>query len=328
MRDSIADRGYRFEFFQAVRVLERLYRQRERVGATSHPSREVARFIGNVTLTFPASQIQKVELDDREDAQPRVVVNFMGLTGPLGVLPRHYTELLLERTYHKDFTLRDFLTLFDHRMISLFYRAWEKYRFPIAYERGNDTFTGYLSSLIGMGTAGLQRRLKIEDQGLLLYAGLLLQRPHSASGLEGILRNYFDVPVKVCQFFGHWVRLGEENQTRIGVQNHQLGFNAICGSRVWDRQSKFRVRVGPLKYAAFESFLPGGSAHAPLMQLSRLFAGLELDFDAQLVLLAGEVPACRLQSGGGARLGWSSWLKVREFAHDAEDTVLPCNDLP
>ena len=323
MKESITEHGCRFEFFQAVRLLERLYPGRAPVGTTALPGDEVAHFAAHVTLTFPASQIQSVSVPEAENAQPKVTVNFMGLTGPSGVLPRHYTELLLEREYRKDRTLRDFLDIFNHRMISLFYRAWEKYRFPIAYERGQDTFTGYLSSIIGMGTPGLQRRLHVEDQGLLLYAGLFLQRPHSAAALEGILRDYFNAFVQVRQFHGHWVRLGDDNQTRLGRQNYQLGVNAICGSRVWDRQSKFRIRIGPLRHGVFENFLPGGSAYRPLMQLARLFAGLGLDFDVQLVLRAGEVPACRLQSAGvGARLGWSSWLKVREFTQDAADTVL------
>jgi len=327
MRDSILEQGYRFEFFQAVRVLERMFRGREPVGLASTPDREVARFRAHLTLAFPASQIQEVKLPDGEDPQPRVFVNFMGLTGPSGILPRHYTELLLERDYRKDPALREFLDLFNHRMISLFYRAWKKYRFPAAYERGDDAFTAGLFSFIGMGTAGLQGRLAVADQGLLLYAGLFVQRPRSGAGLEGILRHYFGVPVRVEQFCGRWVKLGEENETRLGVQNHCLGSNAVCGSRIWDRQSKFRIRLGPLDRGAFDGFLPDGAAHRPLVQMARLFAGVELDFDAQLVLRAGEVPACRLQSApGGSRLGWSAWLKTRAFAQDAADTVLACND--
>jgi type VI secretion system protein ImpH len=58
------------------------------------------------------------------------------------------------------------------------------------------------------------------------------------------------------------------------------------------------------------------------MKLARLFAGLGLDFDVQLMLRADQVPACRLQSAGGARLGWSAWLQTHARSHDAADTVL------
>jgi type VI secretion system protein ImpH len=323
MKHQIVEHGYGFEFFQAVRVLERLFPGREPIGGTSHPSREVARFGIHVSLAFPASEIHEVVISDDEDPQPAVLVNFFGLAGPSGVLPHHYTELLLERAYLKDRTLRDFLDLFNHRMISLFYRAWEKYRLPAAYERGNDACSAYLTNLVGFGTGGLRKRLTINDQVWLYYGGLLLQRPHCACNLEGMVRDYFGVPAEVRQFHGHWVRLGEENETRLNKQNQQLGFNAVLGSRVWDRQSKFRLRLGPIGLAAFERLLPGGYHHTPLMEMSRLFAGLEFDFDVQLVLKAAEVPACRLRtSGTGARLGWSSWLKTKPFARDAADTVL------
>jgi type VI secretion system protein ImpH len=179
-----------------------------------------------------------------------------------------------------------------------------------------------------MATHGLQGRLAVDDQGLLLYAGFFNKQPHSASALESVLRDYFECSVQVIQFQGRWVRLGEENRTRLGVENHALGVNTVCGEQTWDRQSKFRVRAGPLPLATFLGFLPGARAHDQVMQLARLFAGTEYDFDLQLVLKAKEVPACQLLSKtpGGAYLGWSSWLKTREFSRDADDTLLRCNN--
>jgi len=325
MKDSILENACVFDFFQAIVVLEWLYPDRTPVGRMGLPSREIARICARLTLEFPASEIQEVVLGKEEDPQPRMTVNFMGLTGPLGVLPTSYTELLLERRSAKDFTLREFLDLFNHRIVSLFYRAWEKYRFPVSFRRHeDDTFSQYLSDLIGMGTPGLQQRLAFKDAALLFYSGLFAQHPHSASGLEGILRDYYGVPCHVEQFVGRWVRLGPENETRLGTHNTELGVNAVLGSHIWDRQSKFRACLGPLDLAIFRRLLPCGDGFKPLIQMIRLYAGMEYDFDVQLALKAPQVPRCQLRSSGieGAHLGWSSWLKIGEFKKDSFDTVL------
>ena len=49
-----------------------------------------------------------------------MTVTFMGLTGPKGVLPSHFTRLLLRRLRAKDATLRDFFDLLNHRRVALF----------------------------------------------------------------------------------------------------------------------------------------------------------------------------------------------------------------
>lgn len=329
MRHSITEEPFRFDFFRAVRILESLYPGREPVGASANPSREVIRFGAHATLSFPASEIQSLVPEIDENNPARMVVNFLGLTGPLGVLPQPYTEFLIERLNQKDTTLRDFFDLFNHRAISLFYRAWEKYRFPVDYERsaGEDRFSQYLSGLVGLGTDGLSGRLAFEDLSLLRYSGLMNQRPHSATGLEGTLRDFFSVPVSITQFLGTRIRLGAENHTLLGIQNTELGANSILGEKVWDRQSRFRVRLGPLSIKLFKAFLPASDSFLPLVQIVRIYAGMEFDFDIQLILKAPEVPGCQLLSEGeqGSYLGWSSWLKTQEFRRDPEDTVLAGN---
>jgi type VI secretion system protein ImpH len=326
------EEAYRFDFFQAVRVLERLYVDRKPVGQDVDPSQEVVRFRSRLSLSFPPSALYEIARRAHSSGPVEMTVSFMGLTGPLGVLPRHYTELLLERVRNKDLALRDFLDLFNHRFISLFYRAWEKYRLPIAYERaaldreGYDCFSLCLFDLIGMGTKGLRGRLEVEDDALLFYAGLLTQHPRSASALASLLQDYFGVPVEVIQMTGQWLLLTQENRSRLGPSeaNNALGVSTVLGGRVWDQQAQFTLRVGPLAFPTFCQFLPSGSAFRSLVQLTRYFVGQECDFDIQLVLKAAAVPWCRLGETGdhAPRLGWSSWLKTGEFTHDAGDAVL------
>ncbi|HYP28086.1 MAG TPA: type VI secretion system baseplate subunit TssG [Blastocatellia bacterium] len=323
----LLDEPYRFEFFQAVRLLGMISPDRQPVGRTSVPSREVVRFRTRVSLEFPPSQIHQITKADGEDggeAPPQMMVAFMGLTGPLGVLPSHYTELLLERTRYKDTALWDFLDLFNHRMISLFHRAWEKYRFAMTYERGTDQFTEFLFHMIGMGTRGLRGRMSFPDQALLFYSGLVTQRPHSASAIESIIGDFFGITARVVQFSGQWLRLDDESLSRLGSANSELGVNTVAGSRVWDSQSKFRLRLGPLRFDEFTAFLPTGNAFKPASELVRFLAGMEFDFDVQPVLKAEEVPACILTTRAKRRpmLGWTSWLKTRDFDEDDGQVVL------
>lgn len=321
------DEAPQFDFFQAVRLLERIYPGRRAVGREGPPSQEVVRFRARPSLEFPASPIYDVSRENPEGSPetPQMVINFIGLTGPTGVLPTPYTELLVERVRYKDTALRDFLDLFNHRMASLFYRAWERSRFPVAYERGGDNpFTQYLLDLVGMGTRGLRERIGIQDEGLLFYAGLIAQRPHSATAIELILGDYFGVPVCLQQFAGQWLDIDEASLTRVGNANSELGVNVIVGTRFFDRQSRFRVRLGPLDFGQFRAFLPTGSAFEPVTNLVRWLAGMEFDFDIQLVLKAIEVPSCQLITQGPEipMLGWTTWLKTRPLKIDDPQLVL------
>jgi type VI secretion system protein ImpH len=316
---------FSFDFFQAVRLLERLLPERTSVGLFAHPSTEVARFGAHASLAFPASQIQA--LDWPEDKPLQMAVNFMGLTGPLGVLPNPYTSLIIERMRVSDYSTRDFLDIFNHRMISLFYRAWRKYRFDVACEAGErDLFSRHLLSLLGMGTDGLRDRQAVPDDSLIYYAGLLAQRPRSAQALRQILGDYFDVPVELDQFAGGWYRLDTETQCRLDANSEstQLGFGAVVGDEVWNQQSRVRIVLGPLSLERYTDFLPDGKAFARLQAWVKFFSNDEWDFEVKLILERDQVPACTLgaEDVPGPQLGWTSWVKSAPFSRDPEDTVL------
>ena len=314
----------RFNFFQAVRVLERLQKQRQRVGEFGDPTGEAVRFGVNNSLAFPPSQINAIEWD--ESAQPSMTVNFMGLTGPNGVLPHTYTEFVRDRIRAKDPTLRDFLDIFNHRMISLFYRAWEKYRFYVSYERDQqDRFSRYLMSFAGLGTSGLEHRQKLRDETFLFYCGLLALQPRSAVALEQILNDYFEVPVSVEQFAGSWRALAESDLCLMdekGGCSAQLGVGAVAGDEIWDRQSRARIVLGPLSIETYCDFLPGGGAYEPLRNLMDFFSNRQVEFEVQLVLKKDDVPACELIDPGQL-LGWTTWMKATPFfERDPADTIL------
>jgi type VI secretion system protein ImpH len=331
---------YRFDFFQAVRLLERLARDEGNrlpsrpVGADHPPEQECVHFRALPSLSFPTAPVTQI----RSQTAAEMAVSFLGLTGVSGVLPPHYTALILRRLRSKDSSLRDWLDVFNHRLVSLFYRAWEKYRLPFAYERARldqsgrepEKVTQALYSLIGRATAGQRGRQSIPDEVFLFYGGHFAHHPRSAAALEQLLTDYFATPVCVLQLQGHWLYLERDDQARLPSReyprgrNTRLGEDVVIGERVWGVQNKFRLRVGSLTYRQFLQFLPQmGKRLRLLCQMARAYVGLELTFDVQLVLRVDETPQLRLGAGGEERpyLGWNTWVRSTAFVRDAEEAI-------
>lgn len=317
---------YRFEFFQAVLLLRRLHADRVRVGVEGPPDREAVRFRALNSLAFPASEVAKIEPPAGGLGPPTLTVAFMGLTGPTGVLPRHYTDFVSARRREGDEATASFFDLFNHRMISLFFRAWEKYRPGPAREGGGpDLLARSLLALIGLGTPGLGGRHTFPDTALLSHAGVFAQRRRPAVMLERLLQVHFGLDVEVRQFSGRWLALDSADRSALGPEgpHNGLGTGLSLGGRVWDEQGKFRLRLGPLTYRQFLAFSPDGPDFLALCQMTRLYVDGGLDFDVQLVLKADEVPGCLLShaAGAGSRLGRHAWLKRQPRANDADDAV-------
>jgi type VI secretion system protein ImpH len=327
---ALRDHPQKFEFFQAVRLLERLQADREPVGWFAKPEREVASFGVNNSLIFPPSQIHS--LDWTPGKKPRLIVNFMGLTGNIGILPYAYTEYIIERMRAKDRTIEAFFDIFNHRMISLFYQAWEKYRFAVAYERNQrDRFSKHVMALIGLGTEGLQNRQPVPDQSLLFYAGLLSMQARSGVALEQLVADYFNVPVKVEQFVGAWYPIKVREQCRFEDNDSistQLGFGVIVGDAVWDQQVRVRIKIGPLPVARYLDFLPSGKAYNALRAVTDFYGRGDVEFEVQLFLKQDDVPHCYMGEEGPAApmLGWFSWMKSKpDFDRSPGDAIFLLN---
>lgn len=322
-----------FSFFQTVRMLSRLHATRAPVGGWADPSTEVVRFAASTSLGFPASEIQALTLPDDSrngsGAPARMTVNFLGLTGPQGVLPHLYTEQAAALARGRDTALRDFLDLFNHRVLSLFYRAWKSQQPAVLQEEGgDDRLHDHLLDLAGLGTDGMHGRLPVPDSALAFYAGVLSLRARPADGLARLVGDYFDVPATVEQFVGEWRHVDARGQCTLDGDDDagRLGFG-VLGNAAWDAQARVRLRLGPLSRAQYDAFLPGGDAHAALCALVRLYAAEEVGVDAQLVLARGDVPPCVLgpparDGPAPPKLGRGTWLASRPLGRDPDETAL------
>jgi type VI secretion system protein ImpH len=261
-------------------------------------------------------------------------VTFLGLHGPSGVLPRHYSELVSQQVRRKSLALRDLLDVFNHRAVAMHFLAWRKYRLPAEFEIGprdqDDPITAALYALIGFATGGLRDRLAVEDAVLVHYGGLFAQPARSAVGLELLLSDYIGRPVRISQFIGRWAPLAAEDCTSLATAARPfgnfaaLGVNAVAGTRVWDVQGGFRVSLGPLDYKQFAELMPGAPLMNEIEALTRTYAGPGLAFDVELVLRGEDVPACTLAESGAflPRLGWNTWLHAEKRAPVVSDAVI------
>ena len=341
LTDELLAAGPGFRFFQAVRLLA-LSEPGEGAKPAVPPG---LRFASPLTLSFPASEIAAVERradpavagDGGEADEPpaagdsaalQMTVGFLGMTGPAGVLPVPYTELLIERRHHfRDTAGHHFLDLFTHRATSLFYQAWRKHRFYLPFEAGeSDGFSRHLLDLVGVGLRHLQQRLDasgcgIPDRFLIHYAGLLSQRPMSAANIAAVVRGYFGVAADLEQFVGQWMLLPTGEQTALAGSACRLGEDAVAGERQWDRQTKVRLRLGPLDRATFADLMPGRPGLAALRELVQFCVGFTLDCDVNLVLRREDVPEPILGSDGDVapQLGYNLWLNSAAPAADAPD---------
>lgn len=351
----LLERPHGFDFFQAVRLLERAHVSGQRsggaarmLGADDAPETEPVRFKTLPSLEFPGCAVHHVAAErsatelKRTRRPPEMVVSFMGLTGPSGVLPRHYTTMLAQRVRDKDYSLRDFLDLFNHRLISLFYRAWEKYRLPASHERTrrdarttgekDDKPTATLLSLVGMTPRPMRKRMEAPDEAILYFAGAFAHKPRCAVSLSRLLAEYFALKVEIRQFQGQWLDLDLGQRSAMPSRkmprglNNQLGRTVVLGDRVWDVQGKFRVRLGPLTYGEFCRFIPGGDALRSICQLVRLYAGPEFDFDIQPVLKKTEVRGAKLgDRSSPARLGYNVFAASKTPEHDFDGAAFYVN---
>lgn len=338
---ALAARPERYGFFQAVRLLLR--------GANApadlrSAGADALRFAAALGLDFPPNEIASLTRPAWAGADgPRLLrVNFMGLAGPSGVLPRHYTEWLLALRQSRDLAAQDFFDLFNHRLIVLFWQAWARHRPEVALESGAASGVHrHVYDLIGMGTPRLYESLApasasspsargaraLPGAALGYYSGLLSQRPHGAGSLGQVMSDYLGAPVTVESCVGTWQRVPADAATRLGRQASTLGGQCVLGGRFWDRQSTLRLRVGPLRRRHFEQLLPAADRRPGWLdgavELARFMTGLALDLRIRLAMRAGDVAPLRLGRAGGdeapARLGWNTWLGGRRGGLPADD---------
>lgn len=315
LRELLETRGERFNFFTAVRLLHRLNPELAAVGELATPSREALRFSHDPRLVFHAGDIAKILFDDPEhrSQQVRVVSTFLGLYGTVSPLAIHYSEEVLRAEVDDEHSLRGFYDLFHHRLISLFYRSWKKYRPHVGFrDDASDPTTRRLLAYVGNDAQNFDPNPAI-DPFLKLALGPLFSlrtRPERTLRLA-LQRALPGLQVRIESFVERYAMIPVPERTRLAVHNTTLGVNLTIGRRVKDRSGRIRIVVGPVTYQHYEDYMPGGRHYAHLSRMIAHLTGDAVETELEVQLAESDAPGVQLGNKQGAVLGLNTQLGKR-----------------
>lgn len=325
---SLADMAQGFDFFELLRRLERGGRL---FGHRGTPEREPARLGQHVRLGFATQDVAEYRPGGGNHPD-RITVANLGLLGPEGPMPLHLTRWVLDRLSQRwfagagaeqtsDTTFVDFVNILQHRMMALFYRAWADAHPGVQAERGPaGRLHAMLAAMAGIGLAGTGNLEEPDlDAVRLRQAAALAVQADGPERLTLFLSEAFQVPVRLREFVASWLVIPAALQTRLGKAHAGLGRGATIGPRVFSRQSRVEIEIGPLDLNTYKSFLPGSRRLASLKRAVRDLMGETLDVDLRLVLARADIPPARL---GEAALTRTAWLAPPLERDDARDMRL------
>jgi type VI secretion system protein ImpH len=322
--DDLAREPWAHDFFAVLRRIDALWPDEARLGTALRPSAEPVRLGQDPELDFAPAAV--MSFDAGKQGPPRMGVRFFGLFGPMGPMPLHLTEYTRDRLRnHGDATLARFADVFHHRMLLLFYRAWAQGQPTVQADReSDDQFAKWVGALFGQAPRTLRHADAVPDSAKRYVGGHLARPTRNPESIVKVLRQYFRVPLQVESHVGHWLPLRSEDRSRLGSAGARhsaaLGVSAVAGSKVWDRQYKIRLHLGPLTLAQYRQFLPGQRSLIELRDWMRQLLGFEMLWDLRLVLQGSEVPALSL--GHDAALGRTTWLGRKGPSTDRGDLYL------
>jgi type VI secretion system protein ImpH len=323
LEQALQSQPYKFGFYQTLRRFECLHQDKPRIGMSVRPVDDVLRLAQEPSVIFAPSTLASFKIAS-EHQPSTLAVHFFGMFGPNGPLPLHLTEYARDRLRNsEDPTLSEFLDIFHHRMLSLFYRAWASAQPTVNFDRPEqDRFSVYTGALFGLGMPALRNRDEIPDLAKLHFAGRLSSQARNVEGLVAMIKHFFRVPMAIEEFVGEWMKLPRSYWCRLGVttETGTLGINTVLGNNVWQCQQKFRIILGPLDYKEYQRMLPGRDSGERLRAMVRNYIGDSMNWDVKIVLNKEEVPGVRL--GQDDLLGWNTWLGHRASNDDADDLVL------
>ncbi len=302
----------RMNFYRFCQYIEQQHPELPPLGKSETPATDPVRFRPVPDMGFPSSEMKRVEWDEEfPERPPTVRTTFLGLYGVDAVLPYAWLDDIVQRQDGHE-ALESFLDIFNHRVMTQYYRIWLKYYYPAGFrEGGSDPVSKCLLGLAGFGIEGASEQIAAPPSRFLALMGLITQRTRTGDGLTGVVNLLLPgAKVEIEEFYPQWVNL-EEPARLTKHEKISLQRSAILGRRFKDSNSAVHVTITPTDIQQVEGLLPGESIHTDLMALLRAYLGYRFDACMSMKVKRSLLPRAQL-GASRVRLGLTAVLAMSQ----------------
>lgn len=311
----------KMNFYRFCQLLEQMYADEPVLGRYETPVADPLRFAPSIDMSFPASELKFIERAPYVNRPTTVRTRFLGLYGVDSALPLGLLDNIIRREENYQ-AMTDFLDMFNHRIITQFYRIWLKYHYPASFlSGGKDPLSKCLLGLTGLGIKGTAEQIGTPSSRFLALLGLITQKTRTAEGIIGLVRVLVnDAKVVVNEFYPIWQSI--DNPAKLSSKEQlTLNGSAVLGSRFRECNQTIRIAITPQHKEQIADLLPDGQLHHDLLALLRAYLGYQVDAKMTLYIQRHFLPRSRLTSKN-SRLGQTaSFTKISANGGITQDEV-------